>query len=195
MPNKGEERVKMENGTKRDRTKVLKLAKLGMLAAISVVFIVLIHFPIIPGAPYLEYDPADVPILIGAFAFGPLAGIMLTVVVAVIQGTTVSAAGGIWGIIMHIIATGTLKATAGIIYRFKKTKKAAIIALIAGTLAMTAVMCVANIIITPIYTGMPRAGVIALIIPAILPFNLIKAGVNSVITFILYKRISSFLHK
>ena len=185
----------MNNEIANNRSKILKLAKMGMLAAISIVLVVFIHFPIIPGFAFLEYDPADIPILIGAFAYGPAAGIALTVVVAVIQGTTVSAAGGIWGIIMHIIATGTLVAVAGGIYKFKKSKKAAIVALIAGAVSMTVIMCFANVIITPIYTGWPREAVMAIIIPAIAPFNLIKAGANAVITFVLYKRISRFLHK
>lgn len=58
---------------------VRKLAVMAMLVAVSVVLVYLVHFPIFPAAPFLEYDPADIPILIGAFAYGPLAGILLTV--------------------------------------------------------------------------------------------------------------------
>uniref|UniRef100_UPI003AB1823D ECF transporter S component n=1 Tax=Anaerotignum lactatifermentans TaxID=160404 RepID=UPI003AB1823D len=68
------------------------LTALGMLGAISLILVATVHFPIIPAAPFLEYDPADVPILIGTFAFGPVAGFLLTVVVSIIQGMTVSAA-------------------------------------------------------------------------------------------------------
>ena len=50
------------------QTKVRKLATMAMLVAISIVLVYLIHFPIFPGAAFLEYDPADIPILIGAFA-------------------------------------------------------------------------------------------------------------------------------
>jgi riboflavin transporter FmnP len=185
----------MNNGEWENRSKILKIAKMGMLAAISLVLVAIVHFPIIPGFAFLEYDPADVPILIGAFAYGPLAGIALTVVVSVVQGATVSAAGGPWGILMHIIATGTLVTVAGGIYKFKKSKKTAVIALIAGAISMTAVMCFANILITPIYTGWPREAVVAVIAPAILPFNLIKSGVNAAVTFLLYKRISPLLHR
>lgn len=66
------------------QTKVRKLATMAMLVAISIVLVYLIHFPIFPGAAFLEYDPADIPILIGAFAYGPVAGVLLTVVTAVI---------------------------------------------------------------------------------------------------------------
>ena len=90
--------------------KTAKLAKMAMLVAISIVLVALVHFPIFPMVAFLEYDPADIPILIGTFAFGPAAGIMLTVVTSVLQGITVSAQSGVYGIIMHIIATGTFVA-------------------------------------------------------------------------------------
>ncbi|MCI2062084.1 MAG: ECF transporter S component [Eubacteriaceae bacterium] len=172
----------------------VKLAKMGMLVAISIVLVAFIHFPIIPAVPFMEYDPADIPILIGAFAFGPAAGLALTAVTAVIQGVTVSAGSGIYGIIMHLVATGALVATASIIYSRHKTRKGAIIAVIAGTLAMAAVMVPCNLIVTPIFMGAPRSAVVALI-PAIIAFNLVKAGINSAVTFLLYKKISGFLHK
>ena len=174
--------------------KTLRLAKMAMLVAISIVLVLLIHFPIFPAAPFLEYDPADIPIFIGTFAFGPAAGVLLTVLVSVIQGTTVSAGGQIWGIIMHIAATGSFAIVAGNIYKHHKTRKSAIIALVAGVITMSVVMCVANLIITPIYSGMPREAVAAMIPTIILPFNLIKAGINAVVPFVLYKRISHFLH-
>ena len=176
------------------RKKLIRLVKMAMLVALSVVLVLLIHFPIFPAAPYLEYDPADIPIFIGAFAFGPTAGVLITIVVSVIQGTTVSAGGQIWGIIMHIVATVSFCIVAGNIYKHHKSKKSAIIALIAGVITMVAVMCVMNLIITPIYSGMPRAAVAAMIPTVIMPFNLVKAGANAIITFMVYKRISHFLH-
>ncbi|MEG2939406.1 MAG: ECF transporter S component, partial [Oscillospiraceae bacterium] len=97
--------------------KTKKLATLGMLAAISIVLVSLIHFPIFPAVPFLEFDPADIPIFIGTFAFGPIWGLILTAVVSVIQGVTVSSASGIYGIIMHFAATGAFVIVAGCIYR------------------------------------------------------------------------------
>lgn len=167
---------------------------MAMLVAVSIVLVMIIHFPIFPAVAFLEYDPADIPILIGTFAFGPLAGIVLTVVTSLIQGLTVSAASGVYGIIMHIIATSALVLVAGTIYRRNKTKKSAVIGLIAGTAAMAVVMFFANMLITPAFTGMPLAGVMNLM-PFIILFNIVKAGINSVVTFLLYKRISPFLHK
>lgn len=181
----------MENVSKKTST----MAKLGILAAISVVLVAIVHFPLIPAAAFLEYDPADVPILLGTFALGPAAGLLLTLTASVIQGLTVSASSGWYGILMHLIATGTYVLVAGNIYRANKTKKQAILALACGTLAMAAVMVPANLLITPIFMGAPRAAVAAMIPTAILPFNFLKAGINSVITFLLYKRVSPLLHK
>ena len=50
-----------------------KLTTLAMLAALAIVLVALIHFPLVPAAPFLEYDPADIPIFIGTFLFGPAA--------------------------------------------------------------------------------------------------------------------------
>lgn len=176
------------------KTKSAKLAKMAMLVAVSIVLVMLIRFPIFPAVAFLEYDPADIPILIGTFAFGPLAGVTLTVVTSLIQGLTVSASSGLYGIIMHIIATATLVLVAGLIYRRNKSKKSAIIGLVLGTAAMTVVMFFANMVITPMFTGMPLAAIMELM-PFILLFNIVKAGINSVVTFVLYKRISPFLHR
>ena len=90
------------------KQKNVRLAKMAMLVAISIVLVMIIHFPIFPAVAFLEYDPADIPILIGTFAFGPVAGILLTVITSLIQGFTVSMASGAYGIIMHILATSAL---------------------------------------------------------------------------------------
>jgi len=174
--------------------KTTKIAKISMLVAISVALVYLVHFPIFPPVPFLEYDPADIPIFIGTFAFGPLAGLLLAVITAVIQGITVSAASGPYGIIMHILATGSFVVVAGLIYKGHKSRRRAVIALAAGVLTWTSVMVIANLIVTPLFLGVPVSAVKGLM-PYIVGFNLIKSGVNSVITFFLYKRISGFLHK
>lgn len=189
-----EEESKMSNNNMNGQSSTVKLAKMGMLVAISIVLVYFIHFPLIPAVPFLEYDPADIPILMGTFAFGPLAGILLTAVTAILQGVTVSAASGVYGIIMHIIATSALVLTSGIIYSKEKTKKRAVIALICGTLAMTVIMIPANLFITPKFMGMPLEGLMPFM-PWIILFNLVKAGLNSLVTFLVYKKISPFLHK
>ena len=183
-----------EQVEKKTKITTVRLAKMAMLVAISIVLVALIHFPIFLAVAFLEYDPADIPILIGTFAFGPAAGVLLTVVTAIVQGTTVSAASGVYGILMHIIATSALIITAGVIYKFNKTRKGAVIGLICGVIAMTIVMIGANMVITPIFMGVP-ASVVWDLMPFIAGFNAIKAGINGIVTFLVYKRISGFLHK
>ena len=172
-----------------------KLTTMGLLAAVSVILVYFIHFPILPAASFLEYDPADIPIFLCTFLFGPMSGFLLTVVVSVVQGLTVSAQSGIIGILMHIFATGSFVLSAGIIYKRQRSKKSAILGLVTGVLVMTVSMGVWNIIFTPIFSGMPRPAVIAMLPTTILPFNFIKSGVNALITFILYKKLSSFVFR
>ncbi|MBQ8917366.1 MAG: ECF transporter S component [Oscillospiraceae bacterium] len=176
----------MSKTTKKTR----KLTTMAMLVAVSVILIYAIHFPIFPAAPFLEYDPADIPILIGAFLFGPISGLAITVVASVIQGITVSASSQFIGIIMHIISTGSMVLVAGGIYRKFHSRKGAAIALVAGVITMTAAMSVCNLIFTPIFMGAPREAVLQMLVPIIIPFNLLKSGINSIITFFVYKSIS-----
>ena len=171
-----------------------KLVKMGAMVAISVVLVYLIHFPIFPPVAFLEYDPADIPILIGTFAFGPVVGLILTVVTSVVQGLTVSASSGLYGILMHVIATGVLVIVAGSIYRYKKTRTMAVVALLCGMAAMAVVMMGANMVITPIFMGVPASAVWSLM-PFIVGSNVIKAAINGAVTFVLYKRIANFLRK
>jgi len=177
------------------KIEVNKMVKMAVLSAMSIVLMLLIRFPVFPSVPYYEYEPADIPILIGAFLYGPLAAFIMTIIVAVIQFATVSSTSSWVGIIMHTIATGALVITAGIIYKYKKTRIGALIALIAGTLAMTLVMIPANLYFSVKFFGMTSEEVAAMIVPIIIPFNLTKAGVNSAITFIVYKHIGKILRK
>jgi len=83
----------------------------------------------------------------------------------------------------------------GLIYRKHKTKKVALVALVVGALVMTTTMIGWNLLITPIYLGVPVEAVIGMILPILLPFNLLKAGVNGLIIFLIYKPIARYLHK
>lgn len=166
---------------------------MAMLAAISLALVLLIRIPF-PPAPFLVYDPADVPIIISGFAFGPLSGIAITVVVSFVQAFFL-AGDGIIGFFMHVVATGSYVLVAGLIYRGHKTKKMAVAALVAGTITWVITMIGWNLIVTPFYMGVPVKAVIAMILPILLPFNLLKAGINSIIIFLIYKPIARLLHR
>ena len=174
---------------------VHQMATLAMLAAISVVLMYLVRFPLFPSAPFLEYDMADVPILIATFLFGPVSGVLLTIVVSVIQGLTVSAISDWIGILMHSTATGSFAVVAGLYYQFQRTRVGALIALILGSLAMTLVMIPLNLIFTVHFLGVPREVVVSMLVPTIIPFNLLKAGINSVVTFVVYKTVSRYVDR
>ena len=177
-----------------DRSSQLrKLTTMGMMAAVSIILVYLIHFPIFPAASFLEYDPADIPIFICTFLYGPLSGFILTVIVSFIQGFTVSAQSGIIGVMMHIFATGSFTIVAGNIYKRNRSKKTAVIALIIGSIVMVIMMCIWNLIFTPIFMGTPRDAVLKMLVPIIIPFNAIKAGVNSFVTFLIYKKIANHI--
>lgn len=169
-----------------------KLAKMALMIAISCVLVVLIRIPF-PPLPFLEYDPADIPIYITTFAFGPIAGLTVTLIVSLIQAFLLGGA-GVYGFIMHMLATGIFAIIAGNMYSHKKSKKEAILAMVISVLAMTAVMGIANYFVTPLFMGVPKSAVLGLM-PMILLFNLLKGGINAAITFLVYKRISGFLHR
>jgi riboflavin transporter FmnP len=168
--------------------KIRRLTTLAMLAAVSIVLVMAIRIPMF--LPFLEYDPADIPILVGTFLYGPMAGLALTVAVSVVQGLTVSASSGPIGIAMHILATGAFALTAGSIYKRRRNRTGAVCALVSGSLVSVVIMVIWNIVLTPIYMGVPRAAVIELLIPAIIPFNLAKTGINSLVTLLIYKPVS-----
>lgn len=172
-----------------------KITTLGIMGALSVLLVVLIHFPIFPAAPFLEYDPADVPIFVSTFFFGPLLGFLLTVVVSIVQGITVSSSSGFIGIIMHIVSTGSFVVVAGNIYKKNKNKKSAAIALLAGAVTMSVIMILWNVIMTPIFMNVDRKIVLDMLVPTIIPFNLIKSCTNAFITKLIYKKISVFIKK
>ena len=180
--------------TKKQDTK--RLVTLAMLIAISIVLMMLVRFPLFPAVPYLEYEPMDLPLLIAGFQFGWVSGLICVVLSALIQGFTVSAAiGGFVGVLMHIISSGTLVIVSSFIYKKNQTNKGLILAIVFGILAMTLVMIPANLIITTNFYGVPLDVVKGMLIPVIIPFNLLKAGINGALSFIVYKPLKKVLDK
>ena len=182
---------------------VLKITLAGVFSALSVVLALLIHFPIFPPVPFLEYDPADVTIYLMTIVLGPAYGIGMTVAVSVIQGLTVSSASGWVGIVMHIVATGSFVAAESVVLWFAKKMRAnanenekrvaplvsslgAAVSIVAGVAAVTGVMALWNLFLTPFFMGIPRSAVLELY-PYIIAFNVIKPLINGVVAFALYK--------
>ena len=146
------------------------------------------------GGAYLVYDPADVPLAIATSMFGPWWGLAATAVASAVQASTVSA-DGIIGFCMHVFATGTYVIIAGLIYKgMGQNLRATIVSLVVATLAAAAMMVPLNLIFTPMY-GTPIDAVKSLIWPVIIPFNLIKFGLNSIITAVVFRSVKYFVGK
>ena len=170
------------------------LKKIISLAMLSAIAFAVVTFGRIPIVLFLSYDPKDVIIAIGGFVFGPLSAFIISAVVSLVEMVTISNT-GIIGCVMNIISSCTLVCTASYIYKKKRTLSGAVIGLVSGTLIMTLAMLLWNYLITPIYMGYPREAVAELLLPVFLPFNLVKGGLNTAITLLLYKPVVTSLRR
>ena len=168
------------------------IAAMAMLTALAVVADIFLRLPNIAG--FLTYEPKDVILTIGAFIFGPVAGLIMSLVVCTVEMVTVSSTGVI-GLLMNFLASATFVGVASVIYYRKKTMSRAVIGLAAGSLSMIAVMLLWNYIMTPIFMGVPREAVLDMFLPVLIPFNGIKALLNSALVLLLYKGVVTALRK
>lgn len=173
--------------------RVKEMTTLGILAAMAVIVNVFIHFPLVPAVPWLNYDPKDVIVVIGGFIYGPFASFLISSICSILE---IAYRGGtIIDVIMNIISTCAFACTAAFIYKKNHTKNGAMIGLVVGVLCTTVCMVIWNYIVTPIYFGMPREAVVAILLPGIVPFNLLKAGLNAGLTLFLYKSVVTILRR
>ena len=168
-----------------------KLTTIAMMCALAYIVMFVARIPVVL---FLKYDPKDVVIAIGGFLFGPLTSFVISAVVSLVEMFTVSET-GFWGLLMNILSSCSFACTAAFLYKKRHNRKGAVIGLISGVAAMVAVMMLWNYLITPIYMGYPRAAVAELLLPAFLPFNLLKGGLNAAITILLYKPVVTALRK
>lgn len=181
----------MESLTNKKSFDVKKMVTLAMFAAMAYVIMV---FGRIPMVMFLKYDPKDIVIAISGFLYGPLAALMISLVVSLVEMFTVSSEGLI-GFIMNVLSTCSFVCTAALIYKKKPSLKSAVVGLIAGALFMTAMMMLWNYFITPLYMKVPRETVAGMLVPVFLPFNLVKSGLNAAFTMLLYKPVVQLLRK
>lgn len=171
--------------------KAKRITTIAMLCALAYVVMAVGRVPVVL---FLKYDPKDVVITLGGLIWGPMTACLVSVLVSVLEMFTVSDT-GILGCIMNILSTCAFACTASAIYRKKRTLAGAVAGLAAGCAVMVSAMLLWNYLITPLYMGYPREAVAELLLPAFLPFNLLKSGLNSGITFLLYKPVVSSLRK
>ena len=164
-----------------------KITTLGMLCALAVIVNLLIHFPLIPSVEFLSYDAKDVIIVIGGFIYGPGSAFIMSVITSLLE--MMYRGGNLLDVVMNVISTCTFACVAAWIYKRDHTREGAFIGLGAGIVCCVLSMLLWNYIVTPIYFGMPREAVVSILIPGILPFNLLKCGLNTGLTLFLYKPI------
>lgn len=189
------------------RLSVRTIAQISMLSAIAIV-LMLFQMPLPFTPSFYQIDFSEVPVLVGAFVMGPLAGVVIELVKIllnfVVNGTSTAGVGEA----ANFLVGCALCIPAGIIYKRNKTRKGALIGLAAGTITMTVVGCVLNaFVLLPVYAKafqMPIAtliemgtavnkgisGMSTFILYAVAPFNLLKGALVSFIVLLIYKKIS-----
>lgn len=167
-----------------------RIATTALFCAVAAIATLFLEFPILPGVTFLKYDPSAIVALVAGFAFGPATGAIVSILPYLVHLTTQS---GIYGTVMAIIATLSLVLPASIIYKHNTTMRGAITGLAVGGVICLACCIGANLVITPIYMGAPTEAVVAMIVPTLLPFNVLKILINCVATVLVYKPLSKAL--
>ena len=165
-----------------------KLCAVSMFCALA--FIVSFCFPI--KVQFLTFDAKDSVIAIGGMFFGPVAALAMSVIVPFLEFLSFSET-GVYGLIMNILSSAAFSLTASLVYKYKRRMSGAVIGLAASVLAVTSVMLVANIFVTPFYMGVSREDVLALIPSLLLPFNATKSILNASLVLLLYKPFTTAL--
>ena len=183
---------------------------MGMFGALSAV-LMLFDFPIPFIAPsFYTLDLSEIPVLIGTFSLGPVAGAVIELVKILVQLVLKPTSTAFVGEFATVCIDCSLILPAGMIYQFKKTKKGAIVGMVAGTMIMAVVGAVLNaLVMLPFYSNfMPLDTIIAagaainpaicnvwtFVFLAVAPFNLVKGFIVSLITALIYKRVSMIIH-
>ncbi len=189
---------------------VRNVVLMGMFGAIGAV-LMLFEFPLPFIAPsFYGLDLSEIPVLVGTFAMGPVAGAVTEMVKILIKLVLKPTSTGFVGEFANFCIGCALVLPAGIIYKLRKTKQGAIIGMVTGTVCMALVGAVLNaLVMLPFYSNfMPLEAILqagAAINPAIgsvwtfvflavASFNLIKGALVSLITALVYKRISIMIH-
>jgi len=194
----------------KNKLSIRAITQIGMLGAIAVV-LMLFEIPL-PFAPsFYEIDLSEVPVLIGCFSMGPLAGALIELVKIVLNLVINGSITAGVGEVANFIIGCSLCVPAGIIYQKMKSKKGAIIGLVTGTVFMTVLGCFVNAyILLPTYAAafkMPIEGLVEMgtavnaniislftfVMFAVAPFNLLKGVLVSIIVLCIYKKISPIL--
>ena len=169
------------------------MTTIAMFCAIS--YIAVFIGKLVPNiAGFLSYDPKDAIVVIAGFILGPLASVIISVIVSFIEMISISATGP-YGFLMNVISTCAFAVPAAWYYKKSHSYKGAVVGLGIGVAVMALCMVLWNYIVTPYYMGVPRDQVAAMLVPVFLPFNLVKGGINAGLTLLIYKPVVNTLRK
>lgn len=174
----------------------LSAKRLALMAAfVALAYVVsLLDFPIFPATPFLKLDFGNVFILLISFLLGPVEGVAVCVMKELLRMIG-SSSGGV-GELANMLATSAFILLPSIVYQFRKGLKWVVPCLVAACFLGTGGALLTNRFITfPLYMGAGAAAVFADTFWFIVAFNLIKTAAVSVLTLLLYKRLSNFLKK
>ncbi len=193
------------------KTNIKWMVKVSMLGAVAMV-LMLLEFPLpFIAPPFYEFDFSEVPVLIGSFALGPIAGIAIELIKVLlnllVNGTITAGVGEFANFLMGI----SFVLPVGLIYKNRKDKKHAVFGLLLGSVCMVVLGFFINLyILVPTYgkaLGMPVDAFVnmgrsiyspvdslwKMVLLCVVPFNAIKAVAASVVTMLIYKHISPIL--
>ncbi len=174
--------------TTQEKTKRLSLAAVFCALAFLVTLVPA------PKVAFLSFDVKDAVIATASLLLGPSVAISLSLSVPLLEFITVGTTGP-WGLLMDVISTAAFSVTAAFIYKYRKSLLGALLALSVSAAVQVGAMMLANLIITPLYTGAPRSAVVSMLLPLLLPFNSVKSVFNASLVMLLYKPISEALRR
>lgn len=173
----------MKSNTKSFDTK--RLVGIAMFAALAYGVTFVFRIPVM----FLTFDAKDTMITIAALMYGPVSGVIISLLAALLELITISGT-GVYGFIMNFASSAAFSATAALIYKYKRNASGAIISFYAASVVMVSVMMCLNIFVTPYYMGVSTKTVMDLIPKLFFPFNLAKALLNSALAMMLYKPVT-----
>jgi riboflavin transporter FmnP len=182
--------------------KLKAFVTIGMLSAVSYV-LMLLNFPLPPFPNFLLIDFSDIPALLGAIVFGPLAGVLIEFFKNVLNYLLTGSATGVpVGHVANFLAGITFILPVTFLYNRAKSKKGMSFALVMGAIIMAVIMSVLNYyVILPAYTYFLNAPAMSgiqtrqMIVTAIFPFNVVKGIVTGIVFMLLFARLQGWIHK
>ena len=178
----------MSKLTARTNHNIKKMVVLALFCAFAYVTMYVLRIKV----SFLTFDAKDAVTAIAGLAFGPLASLTISLLVALLELITVSET-GLYGRIMNFGSSAVFSCVIATIYKYKKDLIGAVVGLVCSVFAVTTTMLCMNLLVTPLFMKTNVQTVIALLPTLILPFNLTKAVLNASLVLVLYKPVSAVL--